>query len=115
MAHLSFVQEGRFDSDNGDRKENLLKVQDMKKQCNQISGKYGQQSRPLVSECTTNPTIAPMGVSPTAQSTNAVVIQLVECLPSKQDVAGSNPVFRSICQSGGIGRHTGLYQKVIFL
>jgi hypothetical protein len=43
---------------------------------------------------------------------NAKIAQLVERHLAKVEVAGSNPVFRSIpvqiCSSGGIGRHAGL-------
>lgn len=39
---------------------------------------------------------------------NAKIAQLVEHDLAKVGVAGSNPVFRSTCLGGGIGRHAGL-------
>lgn len=38
----------------------------MKKWCKSNRGKYGQQSRTLVCDCNTNPTIIPKGDSPLA-------------------------------------------------
>lgn len=54
-----------FESSEGEQKENLLKVQDMKKWCNRLA-KCGQQSRPLEVDAYTNPTAIPKGVSPLA-------------------------------------------------
>ena len=60
-----YGRRSRFDSWGIDRKENLLKVQDMKKWCNRLA-KSGHQNRPLEVDAYTNPTTIPRGESPLA-------------------------------------------------